>query len=220
MDFSDGVEEIKRFSDQEKMDIMAWTSPPKALFYPGTGRDIARVLRKYAGLVDRFYFNDIGELFPDLFVELQDTQYFSALLEDPLITFYPGSGKLTRAGGIEYLDYALRYEERKIRFRFYHCDHIDAMKHLRRNKVKIDFLVLRGYGGEGGSNFDQVFYDRYEKIGPRMVKTYYENIKGYGIGPERIFIGGWELFRSICNPKLVVDRDYGPLLQETRELKC
>jgi hypothetical protein len=55
------------FTDQEKMDILTWTAPPKILFYPGTGMDISRVLLKYAGLVDRFYFNDIGEAFPDLF---------------------------------------------------------------------------------------------------------------------------------------------------------
>lgn len=207
------------FTDQEKIDILTWTAPPKTLFYPGTGMDILRVLQKFGGIVDRFYFNDSGEAFPDLFTELQDTQYFSALLDDPAITFYPSSKKVTKTEEIEYLDYTLRFEKRRIHFRFSHCDHTDAMKHLRQKKIKINFLVLRGYGGEGGSNFYDVFKNSYQKKGTRIVKTYYENINGYGIGPEWIPVCGWKLFKSVCNAKIVLEREEEVFLKETSKLQ-
>ena len=219
MYIDEDVEEVVRFSEQEKMKILEWTAPLKILFYPGTGMDILRVLQKFAGVVDRFYFNDTCEPFPDFFAELQDTQYFGALLDDPAITFFPSSKKVFRTEEIEYLEYTLRYEKKRLRFRFYHGDHTDAMKHMKKEKVKMDFLVLRGYGGEGGSNFDQVFYDRYEKIGPRMV-TKYDASRGISsTGPERKFVGGWELFKSVCRPRIVVEKYEGIKFQETSKLK-
>jgi hypothetical protein len=218
MNFDEGLEEVIRFSDQEKMKILEWTAPPKTLFYPGTGKDILRVLGKFAGVVDRFYFNDTCEPFPDFFAELQDTQYFNALLDDPAITFFPSSKKITKSEEIEYLEYTLRHEKKRLRFRFYHGDHTDAMKHMKKEKVKINFLVLRGYGGEGGSNFYDVFKNSYQKKGTRIVKTYFKNSNGYGIGSEWIPVGGWKLFKSVCSPKLVVEREEKVFLQETREL--
>lgn len=219
MNLDEGVEVVVRFSDQEKMKILEWTAPLKILFYPGTGMDILRVLLKFGGLVDRFYFNDTCEPFPDFFAELQDTQYFSALLDDPAITFFPSSKKVTQTEEIEYLDYTLRFEKRRLRFRFYHCDHTDAMKHMKKEKVKINFLVLRGAGGEGGSNFYDVFKNSYQKRGTHMV-TKYDPVRGISsTGWEWIFIGGWKLFKSVCNAKIVLEREEGVILQETGKLQ-
>jgi hypothetical protein len=219
MYIDEGVEEVVRFSDQEKMTILEWTAPLKILFYPGTGKDILRVLQKFGGIVDRFYFNDTCEPFPDFFAELQDTQYFSALLDDPAITFFPSSKKVFRTEEIEYLEYTLRYEKKRIRFRFYLGDHTDAMKHMKKEKVKMDFLVLRGAGGEGGSNFYDVLKNSYQKKGTRMV-TKYDPIRGYSsTNWEWIFIGGWKLFKSVSRPKIVVERYEGIMFQKTTELR-
>jgi hypothetical protein len=207
-------------TDEEKMKMLDWTQPPRVLFYPGTGKDILRVLQKFGGIVDRFYFNDSGEAFPDLFTELQDTEYFSALLDDPAITFNPRSKKIIEDDASEYLAYTLFYGKRKLRFCFYHCDHTDAMEHMKKNKIKISFLVLMGAGGEGGSYFLDVFEDKYKKRGMQIVKTYYKKINGYGIGPEWIPIGGWELFESICRPRIVVERYEDIKFQESAELRA
>ena len=219
MNYDESVEVVVRFSEQEKMKILEWTTPPKILFYPGTGKDILRVLQKFGGLVDRFYFNDTCEASPDFFTELQDTQYFGALLDDPAITFFPSSKKVTKTEEIEYLEYTLRYEKKRIRFRFYHCDHTDAMKHMKKEKAKMDFLVLRGAGGEGGSNFYDVLKNSYQKRGTRMV-TKYDPSRGYSLTNwEWIFIGGWKLFKSVCNAKIVLEREGKVILQETRKLQ-
>jgi hypothetical protein len=207
------------FSEQETIKMLRWTAPPKTLFYPGTGNDITRVLLKFSHLVDRFYFNDIGALFPNLFAELQDVDRFRALLDNPAITVCPASKTIPKKEDVEYLDRTLKIADRKIRFRFYQCDHTDAMKHMREKNIKIDFLVLRGAGGEGGSNFYDVFKNSYQKRGTRMVTKYDPVREISSTNWEWEFIGGWKLFKSVCNPKIVLECHDEVSLVETMKLR-